>query len=60
LSFPRRRESKKWENWTFYETINIDGAALYLYLKQANRRISKGGFTRAAQALAPRVAQSFL
>jgi len=23
LSFPRRRESRKWENSTFYETINI-------------------------------------
>jgi hypothetical protein len=23
LSFPRRRESRKWENPTFYETINF-------------------------------------
>jgi tRNA(fMet)-specific endonuclease VapC len=23
LSFPRRRESRKWENSTFYETINL-------------------------------------
>ena len=27
LSFPRRRESRKWENSTFYETIKIDIAA---------------------------------
>jgi hypothetical protein len=27
LSFPRRRESRKWENPTFYETINFDMAA---------------------------------
>jgi hypothetical protein len=25
LSFPRRRESRKWENPTFYETINCLG-----------------------------------
>jgi len=30
LSFPRRRESRKWENPTFYETVNIDDATLYL------------------------------
>ena len=23
LSFPRRRESRKWENSTFYETIKL-------------------------------------
>jgi len=27
LSFPRSRESRKWENPTFYETINFDMAA---------------------------------
>ena len=29
---------------TFYETINIDDATLYLILRQANRKISKGSF----------------
>ena len=26
LSFPRRRESRKWENPTFYETIKLEGS----------------------------------
>ena len=42
-----------------HRTSNIDDATLYLILKQANHRISKGRFARAMQALSPRVVQSF-
>jgi hypothetical protein len=59
---PPGRNSEKIERRTSniqHRTSNIDDATLYLILKQANRRISKDGFARAAQALAPRVAQSF-
>jgi hypothetical protein len=67
---PLGRNSEKIERRTSnfqHRTSNIDDAALYLILKQANcslrrtrpNRISKDRFARAAQALAPHVAQSF-
>jgi len=57
-------------SYLLYEIAQVDVATaikstasmakLGLNSEPQNRRISKGGFARAAQALAPRVAQSFL